>query len=77
MTTATRQKSTVNNNGIHNYLAMKRYRAEATFCYRTCGSYWLVNSHRLTQDQFDNMFPLDIPKNNVKGQRIGSPQQIH
>lgn len=78
MTTATRQKTTVNNNGIHTYLAMKRYRAEATFCYRCGGgSYWLVNGHRLSQEQFDAMFPLDMPKSNVKGQRIGSPQQIH
>ena len=77
MTTATRQKSTVNNNGIHNYLAMKRYRAEAIFCYRTCGSYWLVNGHRLTQEQFDSMFPLEIINKNVKGATIGHPQQVH
>lgn len=78
MTTATRQNQSINNSGIHTYLAMKRYRAEATFCYRCCGgSYWLVNGHKLTQEQFDTMFPLELPKHNVKGNRIGSPQQIH
>lgn len=65
-----------NISGIQYYLANKRYRAEATFCYRCCGnSYWLVNAHKLTQEQFDSMFPLAIENHNVKGKRIGSSQQ--
>lgn len=76
MTKASQSKP-INNLGIHTYLAMKRHRAEAIFCYRTCGSYWLVNGHRLTNDEFNSMFPLDMPKNNVKGDRIGGKQQIH
>jgi len=71
------QAKQINNNGIHTYLAMKRYRAEATFCYRCCGgSYWLVNGHQLTQEQFDSMYPLVMENHNVKGDRIGGKQQI-
>jgi len=64
--------------GIHFYLAMKRYRAEATFCYR-CGEepYYLLNNHKLTEDQLNSMFPLTLSTPNIKGPRIGSSQQIY
>jgi len=64
--------------GIHNYLRNKRYRAEATFRYLSDGtSYYLLNNHRLTEDQLNSMFPLTLSTPNVKGNRIGSSQQIY
>lgn len=66
-----------NISGIQFYLAMKRYRAEATFCYR-CGEepYYLLNNNRITENQLNSMFPLTLSAPNVKGSRIGSAQQI-
>lgn len=64
----------VNNTGINNYLAIKRMRSEATFCYRPNGSYWLVNNHMLTDRQFNEMFPLELTRPNVKGETIGHKQ---
>jgi len=67
-----------NISGIQFYLANKRYRAEATFRIDRDGScYYLLNNHRLTEDQLNSMFPLTLSTPNVKGARIGSANQIY
>ena len=63
--------------GIQFYLAMKRYRAEATLritCDGEC--YYIVNGHQLSENDFNAMYPLTLSTPNVKGARIGSKQQI-
>ena len=65
---------TPNISGIHNYLAIKRMRSEATFCYRVGGSYWLVNGHAVTPEAFNTMFPLELTRPNIKGDTIGHKQ---
>ena len=74
MPTKTRQP---NNNGINNYLAIKRMRAEATFritCEGEC--YYIVNGHHLMEDEFNSMYPVELIRTNVKGNTIGHKQQV-
>ena len=67
-----------NNNGIQNYLAIKRMRSEAT-CRITCDGqcYYIVNGHHLSEDDFNTMLPLELLRHNVKGSRICSPNQLY
>ena len=72
------QTKRINNSGIHSFLAIKRMRSEAT--YRICcdGScVWIANGHQLTEQQFNEMYPPELVKTNVKGKRIGHPQQLY
>jgi len=67
-----------NISGIQFYLANKRYRQEATLritCDGQC--YYLVNGHRVTEQELNKMYPLTLSTPNVKGGRIGSSQQIY
>lgn len=64
--------------GIQFYLANKRYRSEATLritCEGDC--YYLVNGHQVTEDELNSMYPLTLSTPNIKGNRIGSSQQIY
>lgn len=78
MTKANRTKPYSNKGAVAQYLQMKEFRSQATF--RICcdgSTYWLVNNHRLTEDEFNSMFPLELVRDNEKGSRIGSAQQIY
>ena len=66
-----------NISGIQFYLANKRYRQEATQRITPDGEcYFILNGHRLTEKELNDMFPLTLSTPNVKGNRIGSAQQI-
>lgn len=68
----------INNNAIHTYIQMKQFRNDATFricCDGSC--YWIVNGHQLTEDEFNNLYPLGLLNRQTKGKRIGNAQQIY
>jgi len=67
-----------NISGIQFYLANKRYRQEATQRITPDGEcFFILNGHHLTEQELNKMYPLTLSVPNVKGQRIGSVQQIY
>lgn len=68
----------INNKAIHSYIQMKMFRSQCTFTITCEGEmYWTVNGHKMSDQQFNEMYPLGLLNRETKGKRIGNSQQIY
>lgn len=77
MTRGDRTKPYSNNGAVAEYLQMKQFRSQYTFSITCEGEmFWNVNGHKMSDQQFNEMYPLGLLNRSTKG-KIGHPQQIY